>query len=914
MKLFHVLSTIFRSKGFLMRSYPILKTTNMTINFIRSSLVSKRLLNKAGSKFLHIGSDNEDLYEDFPFEENELDHNKNVRNIIFKNHQDDIITELNSCVSVEQVLNLVMKYKNIYEDKHAVQTILVLTDLQRIYFQFNGFSKTALNMFLENLKKNEGFYSLLGCIRNELHKFDPNYLSYVILYLNKLGISMEDMLMQNLALKVRDNLLKNFCLDQCTKFLTVIFYENSVRPYYLSLSIAPLVFNHIEKCNSVHDLYNLAVCLNKLHNLVTTELLEKYKGKVTEFVDKKKLTGADYSTLLKIILLLNYPEWRYQNIQVISNCILLLKDEINLLNIEELAVLYEIFFKNQEPGIILNSIQRCSAKFLHQLDEEPGAIENLTRLRLFSSLIYFSSPLHRIQFRTHMPKYLNICQNYKELIQLRKIFSYVKVSDPKVCANYWNLSLRILEEKFDGKSILKQCQNYIYFNTDINNYRHYKFESRIINLIRESLLTDPFLNPTKISGYLSFVILYGKGKDMDILGVLLNKFEEYLDRFKASDCLKISHSISPLNSGNSCASQEQIQSTKILLNKCTKYLLEVDDRNYLQDSMLLKAYVLRHDSDDKILEKLFSNYKNIDFMSSKIIENISHICMTTQSLIPELINRCTEYVTKYKDNILGFNAEKLLFLCYYLAYHPINGNEFFDVAVDVIIRDQERLSGLAFLQSALSLSYFNKLPSSFVKQIFNVEFLEKLDTELDNCYSKDKYPQRVRKVLMMLNRAVCLEYPEYNVPWFHKKYLEDTKKNLLKNMDNKFQQRIKEYLVQVLGTQKYISECVITPYGHHINFAVNFNKKEEIVPSHSPEIKRRVAILLLRQRAFTRFHVQLKGTYQLQKRHLEIFGYEVAVVNFSEWVNLVHGGERLEYISKLIWPNGRKNTVNVISR
>lgn len=56
----------------------------------------------------------------------------------------------------------------------------------------------------------------------------------------------------------------------------------------------------------------------------------------------------------------------------------------------------------------------------------------------------------------------------------------------------------------------------------------------------------------------------------------------------------------------------------------------------------------------------------------------------------------------------------------------------------VHFRDQERLSGLAFLQSALSLSYFNKLPSSFVKQIFNVEFMEKLDSELDNCYSKVK--------------------------------------------------------------------------------------------------------------------------------------------------------------------------------
>lgn len=336
---------------------------------------------------------------------------------------------------------------------------------------------------------------------------------------------------------------------------------------------------------------------------------------------------------------------------------------------------------------MLNSIQRCSAKFLHELDEETEGTGNITRLKLFSSLIYFSSPLHRIQFRTHMPKYLSICQTYKELIHLRKIFSYVKVSDPKLCASYWNLSLKILDEDVDANVILALCQNYMHFNTDINNYRYYKFESKVINIIKGSLLTDPCLNPTRIIGYLSFVILYGKHEHEDILGVLLNAFEKDLNRIKASDCLKMSHCVSLLNSGNSsCASQEQIQKIKISLNRRTKCLLEINEENFLQNSMLLKAYVMRNDSDSKILEELFRKYIKIDFMSSKIIENVCHVSMATHSLIPELINRCTEYVTKHKDNIVGFNAEKLLFLCFYLGYHPINGDEFFEVATNVIIR------------------------------------------------------------------------------------------------------------------------------------------------------------------------------------------------------------------------------------
>lgn len=72
----------------------------------------------------------------------------------------------------------------------------------------------------------------------------------------------------------------------------------------------------------------------------------------------------------------------------------------------------------------------------------------------------------------------------------------------------------------------------------------------------------------------------------------------------------------------------------------------------------------------------------------------------------------------------------------------------------------------------------------------------------------------------------------------------------------------------------------------------------------------RVAVLLLRQNAFTRFCVHLRGKYQLKKRHLEIFGYEVAVVNFSEWIGLLHAEERLKFISKAM-SSSKRNTNDV---
>ena len=46
------------------------------------------------------------------------------------------------------------------------------------------------------------------------------------------------------------------------------------------------------------------------------------------------------------------------------------------------------------------------------------------------------------------------------------------------------------------------------------------------------------------------------------------------------------------------------------------------------------------------------------------------------------------------------------------------------------------MSGLNFMRASLALCYFYSLPTSIKDYLFSVEFLEKLDDELNNCYAK----------------------------------------------------------------------------------------------------------------------------------------------------------------------------------
>ncbi|CAG9819769.1 unnamed protein product [Phaedon cochleariae] len=903
-RVFHTM----RNKEHAKRSLRLL-TTSRIINRLHLPIKQTRTcLNTQVYRQTHTESE-EDETENYPLLETEqYDQEERVKNMLFKNSDDIIIKELNNCASVEGVWRIMEKYRLKYNEEHLAQTILVLKDLQNMYSLLKPLEMNVSEEFLSNLYKYPEFNKLLSIIQECLSNFDSTHLSYILLYLYKMGISVETELMQSIATHIRDDLCKNFAIDKCSKLLRVLFSENSVRPYYVALHLIPEIFNFIGKCDSPDDFVNLTICLDTLHNLVNKDILSKYTERVENLIQTRKLKSNDHKAILGIIRFLNYPDWRYKTSILKSKCMLLLKDEITSFNVTELLTLYEVFFKNEEPGEILNEIQRSAAKFWQNCEED-NSYHLDTSLKIFSALIYFSSPLQKSQFQKDIHKFMKKCNDPEGLLQLRKIFSYVKVSDIQLCERYWDSSLQAFKENKDLATAVRLCQNYMHFNTDIDNYRHVKFEENILEFIEKEISNENSLFACELATFLGFTIVYGTSEHL--LDKLLQRFEDNLMQIKAIDCLKISHSVgTACNTMNGVISKQQLTKIRALLSQRTRDILSLDKTNFSQNSILIKAAILRNDHDSVLTENFIMEFKKLPYMSSKMIENLTYIFLNTDSLIPEVINNCTEYIVNHSPYIIGFNAEKLLFICYYLAYYPINAEKFFQVVTDIIIRDQERLSSLAFLQSALSLSFFNRLPSFLVKQIFNVEFMDKLDNELANCYSKDKYSQRVRNTLMKLNRAVCLDYPEFNVPWFHEKYVRETEKRFAKFSEYQLSSRIKEHLTQIAGHPKYILENLVTPYGYHIDFVVSLNKENKIVYPESGGISRKIALILTRKYTYTRFYAHLKGKYQMKKRHLEILGYTVSILNVNEWINLLYSVERLEYLNTLICPE-KVETVRV---
>ncbi|KAL1506693.1 hypothetical protein ABEB36_006009 [Hypothenemus hampei] len=669
-------------------------------------------------------------------ESQHLPQSDNTRNKLFVSNEDSVNREIEKCASVEDVFKVVRINVDRLNHRHLAHVILALYELQSIFVQHyeEEDEDQARRRFYKKLLEHNEFFIVTEKIISQLDSSDSKYLGCIIYYLTKLGVKESSQLIQDCAIKLRDHLLNEFSLSSASQLLRVVFQENSVRPYYIVSDLIPKVFQQIDSIETVKDLEDLTNCMYRLHNILTSDILNNYERKIQQLINNKILTERDVQAILKVASLFNIPIWRHRFSAIISKCLLLMKNSIESCSFEEMYYLYEIFFKNQEPGDILNIIQRSAAKLLHEIEDTP-IINHKNKLQLFSSIIYFSSPISKANFRQNIGQYLNGNQTLQTLISLRKVFSYLKISDNKLWNDYWNQMCQILKEEKNFEKIIKLMENYMYFSMDIYGFKHYAFEHCVFTLIQkyinEGTLT---LYPARLFSSFSFVLMCSPHSKL--FNNLMGSFVELSSQLTILDIFKISYSIQYSRQKKNLVDDLILKEIQEKLHKGTFKIFSKRNLEPTSVALLTKSMVIRRDFCNYLIEDMLTSLKSMPRMSSKLLEYICYNLAATKYLIPELLNLCTNYVIQHKGNIVGFNIEKIICLLYELNYHPIYDEEFFEAVIDILIRDQERMSGLAFIQAALALSFFNRLPKSLIRQIFNVEFLEKLDVELANCYFK----------------------------------------------------------------------------------------------------------------------------------------------------------------------------------
>lgn len=159
------------------------------------------------------------------------------------------------------------------------------------------------------------------------------------------------------------------------------------------------------------------------------------------------------------------------------------------------------------------------------------------------------------------------------------------------------------------------------------------------------------------------------------------------------------------------------------------------------------------------------------------------------------------------------------------------------------------MSGLSVVEGCLALAFYKELPGSLIDRVFNISFIQRLEDEIEQSYSKDFYPQRVLNSVMQLNRAVCLDYPENGVPWFQQNFIEAQLSTRMcsqyyegrigshctlciiavPTIKNKFHTDVKQVLLDYATDAKFLKIDHITPYGYRIDFVLYIDAKKNLM-------------------------------------------------------------------------------------
>ncbi|XP_008397989.1 FAST kinase domain-containing protein 1, mitochondrial isoform X2 [Poecilia reticulata] len=311
--------------------------------------------------------------------------------------------------------------------------------------------------------------------------------------------------------------------------------------------------------------------------------------------------------------------------------------------------------------------------------------------------------------------------------------------------------------------------------------------------------------------------------------------------------------------------------------------------------------------EEMLLEETFVTLNRmIDQINPSNIADLAFFLTRTNRLNPPLMERIASVAIEHIDEIHFSATYPTLLPFSVLNYEPAHADELYDACIKRFTPHISCFDPHLLVLLAYCLALADHFPEELIREIFSIDFLGKLDCQLESLH--DSLKMRTKQRLMELNRAVCLECPEFQVPWFHERYCQHLQKKVNGSV-SPVQQQIHTMLGEVLGGINFVRAAVVTPYFYTIDFECKLDKHLKPLPysgtstlqisergkvlwdSNSLENARdelpagahRVAIDFMDSKFFCKNTHHMKGEALMRKRHLEILGYRVVQIPHFEW-------------------------------
>ncbi|XP_033087099.1 FAST kinase domain-containing protein 1, mitochondrial isoform X4 [Trachypithecus francoisi] len=759
-----------------------------------------------------------------------------------------LIIQMNKCTDEEQIFDFIERNKAILSEKQVGCAFDMLWKLQK--------QKTSLLKNVEYVRDHPQFLTLHNLATNKFKLMNDDTLVNVLHITQRFAGESHDPLVEALVTEAWRR-LERFDIKLLSEFSSCLADQHL---YFSPLmgKIADIVHRNLE---TTQDLSSLSVLMVNISSLISRHFQQQLVNKTELLFDT--IDSSEVNVATRIARFLRNIKYCYQPLlEKCNNVFLSNVDQLDLDSISKIFRLYKFLQFNSFEFIMMAKKKLTE---MIPLCNHPASF-----VKLFVTLGPIAGPEEKKQLKSTLLLMSEDLTGEQALAVLRAMED-MESRNSHLIKRVTSVLHKHLDS-YKPLELLKITQALTFLH-----FQRKEFSAKLRELLL-SYLKISFI-PTEVS-ILVYAISLLPSPHLDEVGI--SRIEAVLPQCNLNNLSNFATSV-----------LRWIQYDHMYLDSITgkqlKLLQKLDHygRQRLQHSNSLDLLweelksVRGNTFPESLLEETIATLQHfVDEINYINVVEIASFISNTDYLSTLLLDRIASVAVQQIEKIHPFTILAIILPFSTLNYDPPQRDEFFGTCVQHLNSYLGILDPLMLVCLGFSLATLQYFPEDLLKSIFNIEFLARLDSQLESIGGMSGAQQQIYKMLTEVLGGINCVKASVLTPYYHTVDFEcilDKRKKPL-------------------------------PYGSH-NIAwgqlpeMPWESNTEIVGSRLPPGAERIALEFLDSKSFCRNIPHMKGKSAMKKRHLEILGYRVIQISQFEWNSMALSTKdaRMDYLRERIF-------------
>ncbi|TKS67237.1 FAST kinase domain-containing protein 1, mitochondrial [Collichthys lucidus] len=768
-------------------------------------------------------------------------------------NRDHVLEQLRVCSAEDEVFDVVGKNKTKLTVSHVSQAVEMLWQFQK--------EKPQILRTVELVRSHPQFLTLRVLAENKIGVMEDFMLVDILYSILRLNIDPHDSLVQQLISEAWLR-LDRFPMSSLSKF-AICLSDQGLQHSPLMGNIANIV---AQRLSSIDDIRILTTLMISISSLLSPRLRDALIDRADDLLDT--MDASNYNSPRRVVQFLR--NIKHSNRPLLEKCNKVLLCNIPSLDAENISIIMGLY----------QSLQFNDCDFRLAVKQRlTELLDTSTDAFSFTKLFVALAPMATEEIRERLENTALLVADElspHQALAVCEALEEIKSRNLKLLNRVASVIQRNLDvyRPVEVARITQTLFFLHYQNPELFN----KLRNTLVNFLQRSFLPYEIIMLARVLSMLPSPRLYD---------IMISRANAVVGQCSLNDLNTLSFAIAKwVRSDPSYRHNTPSKYVRLVqnLNRCGQERLRKADRLDLVLEEL--KYMSGEWFEEMLVEETMATLQRmIDQINWTNMTELALFLTKINHLCPPLMERIASVAIKDIDKLHYTATYATLLPFSTLNYDTPQADELYDVCVRHVTPRLSSFDPHLLVLMAYSLAVADCFPEVIIKEIFSIDFLGRLDSQLETL--PDALNLRTRQRLMELNRAVCLQCPEFSPA----------------------QQQIHKMLSEVLGGINRVQVAVVTPYFYTVEFECVLDKHlqslpysdtntlqmsdrgkvlwtmspEENIRDEIPPGAQRVAVDFLDSKTFCKNTHHIKGEALMRKRHLEILGYRVVQIPHFEW-------------------------------